>query len=190
MGCTGLNGSVYTMRLREHLQLLSSPLLAKTNGSRNQKKPPSVNEPLLKRLKSGHFRSSRVHHQLVTCRTIKSVAYSHVVITRMWWWSISVATEEKCESSISQISWLHKNPAFHVSCGVSILIIIMTVECLMYGYSVVWWRPFLMVCMLNFSHSATDFKQLGQGQYFPHLRKEVELIPTEMRWWESQWTVS
>ena len=38
MGCTGLNGTVHTMRLQQHYQLLYSPLIAKTNRSRNQKK--------------------------------------------------------------------------------------------------------------------------------------------------------
>ena len=34
MGCTGFNGSVHTMRLRQHHQLLYSRLLAKINRSR------------------------------------------------------------------------------------------------------------------------------------------------------------
>ena len=40
----GLNASVYTTRLRQHYQLLSSSVQVKTNRSRNQKKTHSVNE--------------------------------------------------------------------------------------------------------------------------------------------------
>ena len=36
MGCMGLNGSVDTMRLQKHHQLLYSPLQLKSNRSRNQ----------------------------------------------------------------------------------------------------------------------------------------------------------